>query len=733
MARWTKAFFNFLWKNWPSVDSPVNASNLNKQNNAIEEIDSRVLFLDDVKLDASKADVMVKDVLLDEDTGILKVIHYNGDTDTYSSLLSKIAINFDFDRETQKIILYLRDGTPKEIDLSEFIMEYEFVKSDTISFSVSKREDIFDLEVPAGGIGYNSAQRFSMKEEAGKTITAEAEMDLAEISGTWKKRGSSETLTINFFPDELLPNRVFTAFLDGTWETISVYATATADAGGKVSVYFSKGGEVSAEVRKGSITEEHLRPDYLADIRLEASKAEASKNAAAEKADDSAKSALLSKSYSDGTSGVRDGEATDNAKYYKEQAKAYYDSLTQSGNVTGVKGSAESTYRTGNVELTAANIGAVPAAGGNFTGNVVFDKYMTLRAWEGYGSGSANFWYNGNSKTIDFEGDVKNIDLNATSATNADTVDGKHASDLQNFNNLTNNPISKSIGNISSSGWYKVAKVKDYAYQHGNYIEGGCVISIARTYSSPSPEYQNFRFICAWNNCSLEVISAVSDSHIWTKARVIKESNGDSFIEIYQNVNSNQNMCHVFVCDQSKITGMWVAMTPTPDTASPTVVAEMDLPSSYTIGNVFAKKDGSNASGTWEITATKATQDGNGNNIASTYVKKNEFSYKDISSYMTSYSSYFEVEEAYCENGVVVIRITMKSGSAGSGNAGICIKEETYKPRAVICGNWQYISANDIGKLYDAHLSDSGYVFVYSKSVVSGGAHITFVYPARTT
>ena len=47
----------------------------------------------------------------------------------------------------------------------------------------------------------------------------------------------------------------------------------------------------------------------------------------------------------------------------------------------------------------------------------------------------------------DFDGGVLNIDLNATSAANADTVDGKHASELLNYNNLTNKPTIPSVGN----------------------------------------------------------------------------------------------------------------------------------------------------------------------------------------------------------------------------------------------------------------------------------------------
>lgn len=51
-----------------------------------------------------------------------------------------------------------------------------------------------------------------------------------------------------------------------------------------------------------------------------------------------------------------------NAKYYSERAKAVYEEL-QGEQVTGVKGAAEAEYRKGNVNITPANIGALPANG----------------------------------------------------------------------------------------------------------------------------------------------------------------------------------------------------------------------------------------------------------------------------------------------------------------------------------------------------------------------------------
>ena len=50
---------------------------------------------------------------------------------------------------------------------------------------------------------------------------------------------------------------------------------------------------------------------------------------------------------------------------------AKWNTLSES-NVTGIKGNAESSYRTGNVNLSSANIGALSTTGGTLTGNLSF-------------------------------------------------------------------------------------------------------------------------------------------------------------------------------------------------------------------------------------------------------------------------------------------------------------------------------------------------------------------------
>lgn len=70
----------------------------------------------------------------------------------------------------------------------------------------------------------------------------------------------------------------------------------------------------SFSIKTGSVTDAMLQPNYLADIRVESANASAYAQSA------NAKS-VLAESYAIGGTGTREGEDTDNAKYYMEQAK----------------------------------------------------------------------------------------------------------------------------------------------------------------------------------------------------------------------------------------------------------------------------------------------------------------------------------------------------------------------------------------------------------------------------
>jgi len=252
--------------------------------------------------------------------------------------------------------------------------------------------------------------------------------ELTGIITITKKNGSKvtidtqmEKIAVNFDYDPTT-EQIMLTLIDGTKQYIDLSALITQyEFLDTDTVAFTIGtdGKVSAVVKEGSIEEKHLEPNYLAKIKVEAAKAETSRA-------DAAASATKAESYAVGGTGSREGEDSDNAKYYYQQAKDVSEGLKGglqphgtcafadlpaladvnagwmfnisdeftttddfkegSGNVipaganiyktsdgkwdvlagtpvTGVKGAKEVAYHRGNVSLSAANIGAVAEDG----------------------------------------------------------------------------------------------------------------------------------------------------------------------------------------------------------------------------------------------------------------------------------------------------------------------------------------------------------------------------------
>lgn len=78
--------------------------------------------------------------------------------------------------------------------------------------------------------------------------------------------------------------------------------------------------KITADLVKGSITDEYLATDFLAKITSNVNAASSSAASAASSATDAAADAKLAQSYAIGGSGMRDGEDTDNAKYYAQKS-----------------------------------------------------------------------------------------------------------------------------------------------------------------------------------------------------------------------------------------------------------------------------------------------------------------------------------------------------------------------------------------------------------------------------
>lgn len=132
-----------------------------------------------------------------------------------------------------------------------------------------------------------------------------------------------EKIAINFGYDATTQKLSITLD-DGTVEYIDLAALITQYEfldSDTIAFQVQPDGKIKAVVKKGSITEEYLQPNYLADIRVEVAKAQQSATQAATSASNAADSATESESWAHGGTGTRPGEDTDNSKYYSDTAK----------------------------------------------------------------------------------------------------------------------------------------------------------------------------------------------------------------------------------------------------------------------------------------------------------------------------------------------------------------------------------------------------------------------------
>ena len=258
-----KVYTRINWLNKSeSLTTPLGKTNLNKMDKAINLIDDEVVSMsakvdeiDTTKVSADQLNNMVTDVSFNDNNGVISITKYNGTVLNIDTAIEKIAVNFEYNAQTQQLILTLENGEKQYIDMSALITQYEFKDTDTIAFSVDSS------------------------------------------------------------------------------------------------------GKVSASIKSGSITKAMLSSEVMSAITLSENNAAASAQAAAQSATNAELDAKLSQSYSVGKSGIRDGEDTDNAKYYSEKAEtvsanvpSYLKQIEDAGNsqidkINDAFGKTEATFK----------------------------------------------------------------------------------------------------------------------------------------------------------------------------------------------------------------------------------------------------------------------------------------------------------------------------------------------------------------------------------------------------
>ena len=432
-----KAHSAINWENYPSDETPLNESNLNKMDAAIGVIDDRVITLDTTKATKAEVATLVADVTFEESTGIITITKKNGSKITIDTQMEKIAINFDYNPTTQQIILTLIDGTKQYIDLSALITQYEFLDSDTVAFYIDKDGKVSAI-VKEGSIEEKHLE---------PNYLAKIKVEVAKAESSQQAAAKSEA---NAKASENAAKASETAAKTSeTNAKASETAAAKSATAAEASESNAKVSETSASESSATATEKASSASQSADTAAE--KADIATQKAAEiigKAESAEESATKAQSYAVGGTGSREGEDSDNAKYYYQQAKDVSEGLKGglqphgtvafadlpaladvstgwmfnisdeftttddfkegAGNVipaganiyktsdekwdvlagtpvTGIKGVNEDSFRRGNVVLTAKDVGAVSTGGDTAENTATFTSSDVA-------DGSASAW-----------------------------------------------------------------------------------------------------------------------------------------------------------------------------------------------------------------------------------------------------------------------------------------------------------------------------------------------------
>lgn len=432
-----KAHVPINWENYPSDETPLNERNLNKMDSAIGIIDDNVVTLDATKATKTEVATLVADVTFEESTGIITITKKNGSKITIDTQMEKIAINFDYNPTTQQIILTLIDGTKQYIDLSALITQYEFLDSDTVAFYIDKDGKVSAI-VKEGSIEEKHLE---------PNYLAKIKVEVAKAESSQQAAAKSEA---NAKASENAAKASETAAKTSeTNAKASETAAAKSATAAEASESNAKVSETSASESSATATEKASSASQSADTAAE--KADIATQKAAEiigKAESAEESATKAQSYAVGGTGSREGEDSDNAKYYYQQAKDVSEGLKGglqphgtvafadlpaladvstgwmfnisdeftttddfkegAGNVipaganiyktsdekwdvlagtpvTGIKGVNEDSFRRGNVVLTAKDVGAVATGGDTAENTATFTSSDVA-------DGSASAW-----------------------------------------------------------------------------------------------------------------------------------------------------------------------------------------------------------------------------------------------------------------------------------------------------------------------------------------------------
>ena len=147
-----KVYTRINWENEPSDNTPLNETNLNKMDFALNEVDNRLIEQDTTKLSKTDASNDIVNWTMDEDAGVITVTRRNGEKIIFDLNIEKIPVSF-FISDDGILTMVTDDGTQFKANIGAMIPILTFNDSDEIAVSVS-------------GTGINKTYSFSIKDNS---------------------------------------------------------------------------------------------------------------------------------------------------------------------------------------------------------------------------------------------------------------------------------------------------------------------------------------------------------------------------------------------------------------------------------------------------------------------------------------------------------------------------------------------------------------------------------------
>lgn len=153
MAWNAKKYARINWKNRPSTSTALGATNLNRMDVFLNEVDNALIDFEARKLNIATANSMIASLQINTNTGIITATELSGKTYTWDLNLEKIPVSFSLSSDGV-LTMTTSDGTKFTANIANLIKEYVFDDSDTIDFNRTFSGNVYHVTaiVKAGSL-----------------------------------------------------------------------------------------------------------------------------------------------------------------------------------------------------------------------------------------------------------------------------------------------------------------------------------------------------------------------------------------------------------------------------------------------------------------------------------------------------------------------------------------------------------------------------------------------------